>query len=162
MPSTGPRVVCALWVTMATLAPTSALISVDLPLFGAPIRATKPHRLTASRSLGSGLSSSCGACQTALAHQHGERRRLLGRALVRAVPALRRDAVDLHLGGKARRVIRPLAGDFEIDAAAASAVPCAHSCSTDLASGAARSKPLKLRRPKAMHDVPRRLHSRHR
>ena len=46
MPSTGARVVCAFCVTMATLAPTKALISVDLPLFGAPISATKPQRLS--------------------------------------------------------------------------------------------------------------------
>jgi len=45
MPRTGPRVVCALWVTMETLAPTSALVRVDLPLFGAPISATKPQRV---------------------------------------------------------------------------------------------------------------------
>jgi hypothetical protein len=33
----------------------------------------------------------------ALAEQHGERRRLFGRALVGAVSALGRNAVDLHL-----------------------------------------------------------------
>src|SRR5665648_2611 len=31
-PRTGPRVVCAFWVTIDTLAPTSVLVSVDLPL----------------------------------------------------------------------------------------------------------------------------------
>ena len=46
MPRTGPRVVCALWVTIDTLAPTSALVRVDLPLFGAPISATKPQRVS--------------------------------------------------------------------------------------------------------------------
>src|SRR4026209_2844622 len=98
MPSTGPRVVCALWVTMATLAPTSALISVDLPLFGAPISATKPQRVSfAAEDSVMGWS-----LPNALAEQHGERRRLLGRALVGAVPAFGRNAVDLHLGGEAR------------------------------------------------------------
>ena len=52
MPRTGPRVVCALWVTIETLAPTSALVSVDLPLFGAPISATKPQRVAALSSGG--------------------------------------------------------------------------------------------------------------
>ena len=53
-PRTGPRVVWALWVTMDTLAPTSALVRVDLPLLGTPIRATKPQRFASS---GTGLVS---------------------------------------------------------------------------------------------------------
>ena len=44
MPRTSVRVVCTLGVTIETLVPTSALISVDLPAFGAPISATKPQR----------------------------------------------------------------------------------------------------------------------
>src|SRR5215831_16429656 len=104
MPSTGPRVVCALWVTMATFAPTSALVSVDLPQLGAPIRATKPQRVSVmTKSL-----------PYALPQQHGERGGLLRRALVGAVPALWRYAVDLHLGGEARLVVGPLARDFNI------------------------------------------------
>src|SRR6476646_4401603 len=109
MASTGPRVVCALWVTMATLAPTSALINVDLPLFGAPISATKPHRVSVAA-----WSVMLRSLPDALAQQHGERRRLLRRALVRAVPTLRGNAIDLHLGGKARLVVRSLAGDFDV------------------------------------------------
>src|SRR6476620_6426134 len=109
MPSTGPRVVCALWVTMATLAPTSALISVDLPLFGAPISATKPHRASVAA-----WSVMLRSLPDSLAQQHGERRRLLCRALVGAVPTFRGNAVDLHLGGEARLVVRSLAGDFDI------------------------------------------------
>src|SRR6185369_18080087 len=102
MPRTGPRVVCALWVTIETLAPTSALVSVDLPLFGAPISATKPQRLSFadwSSVMGRGLPD-------ALAEQHGEGGGLLGCALVGAVAALGRNAVDLHLGGEARLVVR--------------------------------------------------------
>ena len=38
------RVVCTLGVTIEILVPTSALSSVDLPAFGAPISATKPQR----------------------------------------------------------------------------------------------------------------------
>src|SRR5690349_7366353 len=35
---------------MVTLEPTNALISVDLPAFGAPIRATKPQRVSEAES----------------------------------------------------------------------------------------------------------------
>src|SRR5262249_18131103 len=48
MPRSELRVVCALWVTIATLDPTSALTSVDLPALGAPRTATKPQRRVAS------------------------------------------------------------------------------------------------------------------
>ena len=44
MPRIRVRVVCTLWVTIDTLAPTILLIRVDLPAFGSPIRATKPAR----------------------------------------------------------------------------------------------------------------------
>ena len=43
--ATSARVVCTFGVTIETLAPTSALISVDLPALGAPISATKPQRV---------------------------------------------------------------------------------------------------------------------
>ncbi len=36
------RVVCTLWVTIETFAPTIRLSSVDLPALGSPIRAMKP------------------------------------------------------------------------------------------------------------------------
>ena len=45
MPRNSVRVVCTLGVTIATLLPTSALISVDLPALGAPISAMKPQRV---------------------------------------------------------------------------------------------------------------------
>src|SRR5215813_6233641 len=44
MPRSNARVVCTLWDTIATLVPTSALISVDLPTLGAPINAINPQR----------------------------------------------------------------------------------------------------------------------
>src|SRR3954447_2985013 len=50
MPRKSVRVVCTLGVTIATLLPTSALISVDLPAFGAPISATKPQRVPSCES----------------------------------------------------------------------------------------------------------------
>jgi hypothetical protein len=42
------RVVCTLWLTMETFVPTSRLMRVDLPAFGAPMSATKPARVAAS------------------------------------------------------------------------------------------------------------------
>src|SRR6056297_505291 len=39
------RVVCTLWVTMLTFAPTIRLRSVDLPALGSPIRAMNPARV---------------------------------------------------------------------------------------------------------------------
>ena len=51
MPRISARVVCTFGVTMEILAPTSALSSVDLPAFGAPISATKPQRVPVRRSV---------------------------------------------------------------------------------------------------------------
>src|SRR5512134_581041 len=48
MPVTRVRVVCTLGETIDTLAPTRRLTSVDLPEFGAPITAIKPHRFVAT------------------------------------------------------------------------------------------------------------------
>src|ERR1700722_17174261 len=47
IPRSNARVVCTLWETIATLAPTIALIRVDLPTLGAPISAMNPQRRTA-------------------------------------------------------------------------------------------------------------------
>src|SRR5437764_9563064 len=48
IPRSNVRVVCTLCETIATLAPTSALIRVDLPTLGAPISAMKPQRVSVS------------------------------------------------------------------------------------------------------------------
>jgi hypothetical protein len=45
MPRMIARVVCTLWLTIDTFAPTRRLTSVDLPAFVAPISATKPERV---------------------------------------------------------------------------------------------------------------------
>jgi hypothetical protein len=45
MPRTRDRVVCTFGVTIDTLVPTIAFISVDLPALGAPIKATNPARV---------------------------------------------------------------------------------------------------------------------
>ena len=72
MPRNSVRVVCTLGVTMATLLPTRALISVDLPALGAPISAMKPQRVAAP-------SSAIGAIRPhALALEHGGGGGLLG------------------------------------------------------------------------------------
>ena len=52
MPRTMARVVCTLWVTIDTLAPTSWLTSVDFPALGAPISATKPECVAAASVAG--------------------------------------------------------------------------------------------------------------
>jgi hypothetical protein len=44
-PRIARRVVCGLSLTIATLWPTMALTSVDLPTFGRPARATNPDRM---------------------------------------------------------------------------------------------------------------------
>src|SRR6478672_12566061 len=151
MASTGPRVVCALWVTMATLAPTTALISVDLPLFGAPISATKPHRVSVAA-----WSVMLRSLPNALAQQHGECRRLLRRALVGAVPALRGNAIDLHLGGEARLVVRPLAGNLDI--AWQRQVPSLRPFLQDgLCVRCSEIEAAHLHRPKPMHHIARRF-----
>src|SRR5579883_491340 len=50
-PFTRMRVVCTLGLTIATFAPTSALVSVDLPALGAPMMAQNPARvMTAGRA----------------------------------------------------------------------------------------------------------------
>src|SRR6266702_2003878 len=88
IPRSGARVVCALWETIVTLVPTSALMSVDLPTLGAPMRATKPQRLS------SGAPAAGSAIEAfrldALAGQHGGGGGLLGRALGAAEPFRRR------------------------------------------------------------------------
>jgi hypothetical protein len=43
MPRIAWRVVCGRFDVIATFAPTSAFISVDLPVFGRPTKQTKPE-----------------------------------------------------------------------------------------------------------------------
>src|SRR3970282_2750388 len=114
MPRTGPRVVCGLWVTMETLAPTSGLVRVDLPLFGAPINATKPPRVCSPWCGWAPALAILGCLPHPFAQQQGERSGLLSGLLVSPLPALRRHALDLNLGGKAGRMVGAFAGDFEI------------------------------------------------
>ncbi len=65
MPRTAVRVVCALRETMETFEPTSALSSVDLPAFGAPMSATKPHRVSLMARSSASRNACAAACSAA-------------------------------------------------------------------------------------------------
>src|SRR6202045_507460 len=115
MPRTSVRVVCTFGVTMEILAPTSALINVDLPTLGAPISATKPQRVVAS----AGAASSCSSAIApfgldALARQHGGGGGLLGSALGAAGAFGRSKIGQLHGHTKYRTMIGTGARDFAI------------------------------------------------
>ena len=86
MPRISARVVCTFFETMVTLEPTSALTSVDLPTFGAPISATKPQRVPFV-----GLNHRCRA-RHAFALQQRKSRRLF-RGALGAADALRRTSM---------------------------------------------------------------------
>src|SRR5262249_18734458 len=125
------RVVCTLCDTIATLVPTSALISVDLPTLGAPISATNPQRVCAAPRPFAGTTSpaACpheearaerGPRRSTIeavgldpgARQHGGSGGLLGRAL-RATKALgRRQVGKLDGDAEFRIVVRPPALDL--------------------------------------------------
>ena len=82
MPRMSARVVCTFGVTMEILAPTSALISVDLPTFGAPISATNPQRVPARPPAPAAPAQPLRrAVLHALARQHGGGGGLFGGAL---------------------------------------------------------------------------------
>src|SRR6266540_591509 len=107
MPRNNVRVVCALWDTIATLVPTSALTSVDLPTLGAPINATNPQRVRSflpSPGMPSPLSHS--------REETGERRE----PFASAIEAVGFDAgAGQHCGcggllGGALRAAKPLSG----------------------------------------------------
>src|ERR1700748_3856918 len=70
MPRISARVVCTLRETIVTLEPTSALTSVDLPTFGAPIRATKPQWGADGAVFSGDASSVIAAAANALTRDH--------------------------------------------------------------------------------------------
>src|ERR1700730_19335238 len=109
MPPPRPESLRASGVTMEALAPLSAFSSVDLLLFGAPMMATNPQREETP-----GASAIDGSLPDSLAQEHGERCRLLSRALILPLPALGRHTVDLHLYRDEGHMIGTFAGDFEI------------------------------------------------
>src|ERR1700687_3128337 len=88
IPRSKVRVVCTLWETIATLAPTIALISVDLPTLGAPISAMNPQRLAAGAPLSGSTIEAFG--HDPLAGQHDGGGSLLGGAFG-ATGSFRRD-----------------------------------------------------------------------
>jgi hypothetical protein len=91
IPRIRARVVCTLWVTMETFAPTIRFSSVDFPAFGSPIRATKPARVSVipasirSSSIRAAVCSAsrfgravAGRCTVLQRHPDGEDRRMIG------------------------------------------------------------------------------------
>src|SRR5262245_643624 len=112
MPRRSVRVVCTLCETMATLLPTRALISVDLPTLGAPISATKPQRLPEASPVGTSAIEA--ARLDAGAREHGGGGRLLGGALRAAKPFGRHLIRQFDGDAELRVVIGPLALDFAV------------------------------------------------
>src|SRR5262245_8641884 len=113
MPRSNARVVCALGVTIATLLPTSALTSVDLPTLVAPISATNPQRVRSSIAGCRVRQRRCGELD-ALAREQQRRGRLLGGALVAADAFGRGQVGQLDADAKFRVMLRPAAGDLPI------------------------------------------------
>src|SRR5262249_42903359 len=109
MPRIRARVVCTLRETIETFSPTSALISVDSPTLGAPIRATKPQRVAAAAVSSAFIFAADFACE------HGQRRVLLCRALVAADALRGLEARQRHSDAEMRIVMRPGALDLLVD-----------------------------------------------
>ncbi len=108
------RVVCTLWVTIETLAPTIRFSSVDLPAFGSPIRATKPA-----------AGPACCLGHPAASIRASKRlcRRLFGLPFRARPGAFRRAVRQPHLDGEHRLVVRALAALFDHRPAAAGRGP---------------------------------------
>src|SRR5262245_47548791 len=129
IPRSSARVVCALCETMATLAPTSALISVDLPTLGAPISATNPQRMCgfapgAGMPLPPSRSGEAAAGREPFvseaisfdtsAREHSGSGGLLRGPLGATQPLGRRQMGKLHRDAEFRTVVRALALDLTI------------------------------------------------
>src|ERR1700744_5195500 len=112
MPRISARVVCTLRETMVTLEPTSALTSVDFPTLGAPISATKPHRVGALSALASSVIFVAG---NAFTLDHHGRRNLLGRPFAAADAFRRGQPRQVDGDAELRVVMRPGALDLAID-----------------------------------------------
>src|ERR671935_1081585 len=104
------RVVCTLWETAATLLPTSALISVDLPELGGPMNATNPQRDCAVLVI-----SALGMILLKLrAAEHDGGSGLLGRALRAPGPLGGGKLGQLDPDAKLGIVVRTLALDLPV------------------------------------------------
>src|SRR3954447_20716049 len=114
MPRISALVVCTLRETIVTLEPTSALTSVDLPTFGAPISATKPQLVAAGApSVVDSIVIACAA--DAFAFDHHGCRELFGRALGAADAFGGRKARQVDGDAELRIVMRPGALDLAIN-----------------------------------------------
>src|SRR6185437_6933329 len=109
MPRMSDRVVWTLRETMVTFEPTNALINVDLPALGAPIRATKPQR--ASEPVSSTIQL---VHRDANPLQHGGSGVLFGRALGTAQALGRRPIRQHHRYAEFGIVMRSGAREFAI------------------------------------------------
>src|SRR5439155_23939618 len=101
IPRIRARVVCTLRLTMLTLEPTSALVSVDLPALGAPISAMKPQRRS--------VSAIRRVHAHAFAREHRSGCGLLGSALGAADPFGRQQRGHIDRDAKLRIVMRSFA-----------------------------------------------------
>src|SRR5881409_3567010 len=126
MPRMRLRVVCGLGVTMATLAPTSAFSSVDLPTFGRPTMAAYPARW----AILGGCPSSHGGCgERSGGCERRARSSLLRRAfrhassVVAALAALTPRLVRLARHGYPERLLRARLGEDDLEGLVLVAVP---------------------------------------
>ena len=69
------RVVCGRFDVIATLVPTSALVSVDLPVFGLPTKQTKPERNSVTARIPGPIGDDDRGVGRQLAHRSHARRR---------------------------------------------------------------------------------------
>ena len=129
-------------MTIDTFEPTSALISVDLPAFGAPIRATKPQRVALTFALQRSRKACAAACSAARLELAAPRLRLVAR---------KHDAHD-----ELRRVGRAAARDLLIvrrrEARAPAPIPASRSWRR-----ARARRPRHARAPGARDELARRL-----
>src|SRR6185437_6571045 len=114
MPRISARVVCTLRETIVTFEPTSALTSVDLPTLGAPISATKPHRVCPDAVSARDSFVIAAAANTFALDHHGSRDLLRG-ALAAAHSLRRREPGQVDGHAELRIVMRPGALDLAID-----------------------------------------------
>src|SRR5690349_8437912 len=113
IPRISARVVCTLRETIVTLEPTSAFTSVDLPTFGAPIRATKPQRVPGAASA-LGLSVIAAAAD-AFALDHDRCRDLFSRPFAAADTLGGREPRQIDGNSELRIVMGSGAFDFAVD-----------------------------------------------
>ena len=158
MPRSGTRVVCTLCETIDTLAPTSALTSVDLPALGAPMMATKPQRWASGVGCMASLvrRHSCNRLRDAFALEQRSRRDCSAARFeapsprAGAHPSMRTSEVKRGAWSGPLRLTSTYSGKANPCLAPIPAAPI-------LASARRWSRAVVLARPQAAHDRARRL-----